>query len=768
MRRGTAIRAARSFTAAALTIFAVGLLAAASGADGDDLRYHDLTTLASTVEIGTLFNSADEFKFGDYTGLVDDGWFVLGNADLRRRSPFDAERAFYYRIRGLNLGLDSRYIDAEYKRPGLFGITFLFDEMPKYQTDSARTFFRNAGNQFLTLPPGWVPGDDPTPAQMPTLESDLHALQIDHKRRTLGGELSLVLPGNFDIDTSYTRQTKNGEKLTAAMMGLTGGNPRSVVVPEPLEYTTHQIDSNIRYTTDDLQLQLQYYASGFNNETSSLAWQVPYLATGAWSPFAGFPTGVGQKATMPDNWFHQITGSGGVVLPANSRVMVNAAFGWGKQDDDFLPYTINGLLNVPLGLPRDDLDGLMKTRLVTFQFVSNPLPKLGVNVGYRWNQRDNDSPVDTYFRVRADSEDQDPANARINRPYSFTQHKVDADVSYEVYRQTKLTLMYEWEQLNRNLQEVHENNEHTFGAKLVSRPNRYVNLGARYERSYRNGSDYNCVKPLIVTEPPGALAFPGCPKTLAEQLIDNDPPNGAFTVWENQPLARKFNMANRHRNDAHGWATFAPIENLSVGTHVKFIDDDYYDSTFGLTDYRLFSSGVDLSYAATDALNFHAFYSYDKDTTDMASVTFGGDAEDSFDPANNWSSQDKDITHTVGAGMDFDIIPDRLSLGMEYLFAKSRGNVVTVRADGTPVTPFPDNETKLHDISIHGDLQITRNISMRVGYLFEKFDSYDWATELVCPACLNFSGDAAVIASGENSADYRAHVVSWSFTYRFW
>ena len=55
---------------------------------------------------------------------------------------------------------------------------------------------------------------------------------------------------------------------------------------------------------------------------------------------------------------------------------------------------------------------------------------------------------------------------------------------------------------------------------------------------------------------------------------------------------------------------------------------------------------------------------------------------------------------------------------------------------------------------------------MRVGYLWEDFNSDDWATEDVCPTCLR-SG-TAVIASGESPPDYRAHVVSMSLIYRFW
>jgi MtrB/PioB family decaheme-associated outer membrane protein len=618
---------------------------------------------------------------------------------------------------------------------------------------------RNAGASFLAVPPACVPpGGIVVPAQIDS--TCFYGNDIDHKRRTAGGEISLNLPSNFDFDASYSHQTKKGEKTTAAMMGLTGGNPRSMLVPEPLDYTTHQIDSHIRYTVDDFQLQLQYYGSGFYNGDNGLAWENPYLGTIAESGF-GFPGGgVGQKGTMPDNWFHQITASGGFSLPGNSRVMLNTAFGWATQDDDFLPYTNNSVLDdaAAIGLPRSDLDAKMETRLVTARFVSNPLPKLRINVAYRWNDRDNDTSRDTYSRIRADSEFQNPVNARVNRPYSFEQNKVNADVSYQIYKRTKLTVMYEWDQMKRNLQEVHKNNEHTIGGKLVSRPNQHVNLGARYERSYRDRSSYDCVKPLIAGEPPGILTDPGCPTVP-----------GTGMEFENQPQLRKSYMANRRRDDTHAWMTITPLDNVSIGTHLKFIYDDYYKSKYGLTEYRLLSTGLDLSYMATDALNFNAFYTHDKSRREMESVDFPGNNPDlSFDSSRNWSSRDKDTTNTVGVGVDFDALPDRLSVGVQYLFAKSKGRVKTVELGGPVSPPFPDNETTLHNVSVQGDLQITRNLSMRVGYLFEDFDSDDWAIDQVCPACLNFSGNAAVIATGESSPHYSAHVVSWSLIYRFW
>jgi hypothetical protein len=55
---------------------------------------------------------------------------------------------------------------------------------------------------------------------------------------------------------------------------------------------------------------------------------------------------------------------------------------------------------------------------------------------------------------------------------------------------------------------------------------------------------------------------------------------------------------------------------------------------------------------------------------------------------------------------------------------------------------------------------------MRVGYLFEDFDSDDWAIGSMCPTCLSSNNE--VVASGQSPPNYDAHVVSLSMIYRFW
>ena len=226
----------------------------------DEQVYRALTTQASEIELGFFLNHVDgePSAFAQYRGLDDDQFYVLGNLDIFRRDPWDGESTQYYRFRGLNLGLESRSIDAEYGHQGRFGLSFLYDELPVYKTQTARTFFLDAGSANLTLPSSWVAGDradvpfpgqvtpvPPAPYPSPfqtSIYDNLYETDIGWKRRKFGSGLSIVLPADLEFASHYSYETKKGDKLMGSTFGLGGGDPRSVIIPERIDYHTHQMD----------------------------------------------------------------------------------------------------------------------------------------------------------------------------------------------------------------------------------------------------------------------------------------------------------------------------------------------------------------------------------------------------------------------------------------------------------------------------------------------------------------------------------------------
>jgi MtrB/PioB family decaheme-associated outer membrane protein len=437
-------------------------------------------------------------------------------------------------------------------------------------------------------------------------------------------------------------------------------------------------------------------------------------------------------------------------------VTVNSAFGWMKQDDDFLPFTVNEALSVTNPLPRDSLDAEIQTTMVDARIASRPFPKLRMNLTYRYDDRDNETPRDVYVYVQGDSEDQQASmfdgNARINRPYSYTHHKVEFETGYRILKRTEMTVGYRWDQIKRDFQETKRTRENTISARLRSQPWSFLSARLHYERSWRDPASYDGTDPLEISE---NLSDP--------DSFDPD------TDFENHPLLRKFYLASRERDKLTAMVTVTPLESLSIAFNMNWINDDYNHTEIGLTDQQILSPGVDISFAPTQRVMAHVFYTFEKIKSQQNGWSFLGFVPDWEDPDRRWSGDDEDKVHTVGCGFDLVVLEDQFSIGADYLYVRSRGK--TDMTLGSAIASIdPDNPdlafdkviSKLHTVNVHGDYKLTENLSTRLGYTYANLESNDWAFHGVTPTTIN-----RVIATGQESPDYTEHVVAWSLTYAF-
>jgi len=766
--------AARRLLSAGLPIL---LVAAGPPAQDEETKRRELMTQQSEVEAGFFWNADDSNAFGDFTGLANDGFYVLGNADIRHRTAWDDPDPWYLRLRGLNLGLDSREVFAEAKRPGRYGAFFTFDQIPKYWNEGGQSFFNKQGDSAFTLPI--------RPASCALTSINNYAVDpncftfrdVDSRymRETLGGGISAVLPYDIDFSAAYDHQDRWGRYYTGAAFGTNGGNPRAVTLPERVDETTHTWETALAYAVDLFQLDLQYEGSRYVDHEDSVTWENPYVRIAAYDDSAGYPPsvpcwnagnptpgcGLGRKAQAPDNWFNQIIASGGYNLPWNTRVTGNAAFGWMKQDDSFLPFTVNSALAAQIPLPRESLNGQIRTTLLNFQLNSKPIENSRLDLRYRFDDRDNQTPRDVYVYVQNDSLDQtgiDSDEARRNRPYSYTQHHVDLEGGYTFLPRTELTLGYDWDQTHRDFQETNHVWENGVGAEVYSRYWSWLTARAHYRHAWRNNSGYNGTKPQQAGWSP-------------EFLADFDP----ATDFENHPLLRKFYQAAAETDAVGALLTFAPIETVGIGINVDWAHDDFHDTDVGLTDRETFATGIDVSWSPIERVQTNAFYNYEKFTSRQDGWSWGN-VGDSQNTARRWQGSDKDRAHTVGTGFHVDLIPERLGLDTQYLFSYVQGFVGVDLANGFPAGtatdfPYPNERTRIHSASVRLDFQATEQIGLRVGYLFERLSTRDWAIDGVGPTTIgargNCSANSCVIASGQDSPEDTSHLVSWSVVYNF-
>jgi len=702
--------------------------------------------ITGSVTAGAYYSSANEFHFGQYTGFGEDEWNVLGDFELRGRPAWDSDAVWHFLLRGQDLGMDSRRIDAEGGMQGLFRLHLSWDQIPHLLFDDGDTVFRGRGTDFLTLPPNWVPAT--TTKGFTALPQDLNSIELARQRNDLRAGSDFELPAGFQLSTHYLYDRQTGRKPIGSVIGNTGGNPRSVIVPEKIDWNTHDGDVLLRYASDRLQGEVGYEVSRFEDDTASLTWQNPYAAIGGWNPAAGFPTGFGSRSLAPSNWFHQVKASAGYNLPYDTRIMTHAAFGWMLQNDNFAPYTVNPALSVTTPLPEQDAHAEINTHDMGVRITSRPIEHLRALAEWRMDDRDNDTPRKTFIYPGGDSQDQGTitsANARRNLPESYRRNDGRVELGYEVWNRTEVTAGYQHLVTDRSWTEADETKEDIFRTGIHGRPIQQLDFRVDAAWQDRNGGNYFGNAPLVWGFSPEHVA-----------TLD------LATAYENIPLLRKFNLTDRQRRSVDTHVSYMPIESVSLGAALGFANEDYDNSEMGLRTRGSLTWSLDASWTPNESINTYAYYTNESFHSRQSGRSFS-DPITAADPNRNWRQRDDDHVDTVGVGFEWLAIADRVTLHADfvYSFAKTAIDVETAPAL-PPAVPFPNADSRLYDVSLQVELKIVEHVKARVGYLFESYEQDDWSLAGVQPSTIN-----EVLTLGQKSPNYSAHLVGFGIEYQF-
>jgi MtrB/PioB family decaheme-associated outer membrane protein len=709
-------------------------------------------TFWGSVEGGAYVATEDSYEFGDFTGLREDRWYGLANVELDGRAPWTGEDTWHFRFRGWNLALPSRYLLLEGGLQGLFKLFVEWDEIPKFDEQFGQLAFRGRGTDLLTLPEGWVPAS--VTSGFTELERLSRPISFSRDRRAFrtGGEL--VLPRGFDFSTSYERERRKGRMPVSAVIGNTGGNPRAAFIPAPVDWLTHEADSKLRFADATKQFELGYELSYFRNDDRSLTWQNPFSQIGGWSAGVGFPSGFGSKGLPPDNRFHQVYGSGGYNLPWwRTRVAGHVSYAWYRQNELLLPYTVNPALAVPVGLPRSRADAAIDATNVLLRVTSRPVDALRIHTSYRYDDRDNKTPRDVFQYVGGDSSAQgaiDSSRARINMPYSYRLHEGRLGLAYEFFRRTEISAAYERRREERSFTEMARLDDHIgrlgFRTRAVSWAD--FRIDGMYWR--RDARSYFFEAPII---------FGFSPEHVATV-----PPEERF---DNAPGLRKFNLTDRERYSIDSRLMVMPVDRASLGFLLGWRRDEFDKSELGLQLRQSLRWGFDLSWSPIDSLTTHGWYHREEFESRVRGRQFIA-AIDAFDPNRDWWSRDSDTIDSVGVGLEWLGLDDRLRVGADYVYSRSKERIrvktspLITSLTFVPGTRFPDDRATLHDVSFRLEYKILEQLTGRFGYRYQWLSTRQWSYDGVEPATLD-----QVLGLGFQSPRHSAHLFMFSLEYAF-
>jgi MtrB/PioB family decaheme-associated outer membrane protein len=661
-----------------------------------------VSTLSSeTYELGVGYVSDDAYRFGRYTGLQDEGPYAVGEITARGYRSDGG----YWRARGTDLGLDSRYLRVEGGWQGRQEYFIEYAELPNNDSDSARTPFQDVGNANLTLPAGFDIDQN--------LEAALHPFEIETNRTRLGLGAGFITRSPWTVDISYHRDSKEGTGRIGGASSV-GGNPgagllvntTATLLPEPVNYETNLVDVTLHYVKNKAQLDLAYHMSLFQNDDRALTWQNPFS-----------PASTSSQALAPDNELHRLTLTGGYLLPYKSRVTGVLSVGRMTQNENFEPYAF---VPGPGGadLPRDSLDGEVWLTTAHLKLLSRPQRKLRLDAALRYDERNSDTPVDTYEFVGRGPIGTQPV---ANNPLSFKRYQADLGANYRIRSDMSLRGDYKYDRMSRDYQDEERDRteENTLSAKWKLQPHATVDLALYAEAGRRDGSNYRV-------------------------------PEG-----EN-PALRKYYLADRDRTRVGTSVDYLPSDTLSIAAGAAYTEDDYRNSDVGLTEATQPTYTLEVSYRPRQDTTTYASFTRE----DIRSRQAGSEAGTSFP---DWKADFDDTVNTYGAGARITGIGAKWDVGADLVYTDSSGDIdMKNLVPGGEVTPYPDLKTELTSVKLWTLYHYRKDLALRLTYWYEKYSADNWALDGV-----QENSVPGLLLFGEDTQDYDVHAVSASALFQF-
>ncbi len=663
----------------------------------------------SDIELGIGYVSDDAYFFGRYNGLQTEGPYLVGDIDAREFS----DDGRYWSIRGTNLGLESRYLRLEGGKQGSHKFFLEWDELPNYMNNTGQTPFNGVGTDNLTLPSGY--------SDINNVDTYLRGFELQTKRERIKAGAAFVPTQSWLFDIDFSHENKQGvEAIGGATVTsgsiMTVGSTTTSLLPEPIDYDTNQVNATLHYAGDQGQVDLKYHASFFNNSYQSLTWQNPFLTS----------TVAGSMALAPDNEFHQLSLTGGYTLPYRSRLTGVASLGRMTQNQKFQPYTIGSVSTLPL--PSESLDGEVWLASGQLKLSSRPITKLRLNAELRYDERNNQTPIATYGYVILDGT---TGSGTTNNPYSYENSRFNLDANYRFNAISSLRGGYKYNAMDRSEFDAGRENtdENTLFAKFKLKPHATVDLELYGEASSRDGSEF-------------------------EQADYQD------------PLMRKYNLADRDRTKAGALINYMATEKLYLGARADYSEDDYTDTEIGLTEASQPTVTVDLSYTPVNNLTTYGYYTWEniqssQNGNDLSSG--GGMSGGAQATPGPWQADFDDTFNTVGVGAKWTDL-GKWGLGADLIFSKSIGHI-EMKHQNVTEDQYPDNKTEMYSIKLSADYNYSKRLAYKFGYWYEEYLADNWAVDGLEP--YDDTAVANALLLGNTTMDYEVRVFTVSASYRF-
>lgn len=679
----------------------------------------------------------------------------------------------------LNLGITEGacYMDLSVERPGLSDqrltvdtgrwgrhkFTFDYNETPHIYSTTGRSFFDNAGNGFFELP-------DNLQNSLQSLNTNAQGfmdsapsidLRVDRRRAAMNYAFNPA--GKWRFRAGYASEKKTGQKV----IGVSFGHSAVTEAPEPVDYMTHDITLGTEYVGESLGMSMGYHGSLFENGIDALTIDNPFRTTNTAATITSnqirSTPGRAQLALAPDNSAHSLNLGLNYKTTRSSRLALNTSYTIQRQNETFLPLTINEqITNHASFTPfaEQSLDGKINILNAAARWNWEATRKLKVNLKAKWYAFMNKTPryvmsggyvtYDSNAPAFAPTTTINSSMARATMPLGYDKKGVSADVNYELLKSLGLKLGWEFERMDREYRETNVSKENTWTAALNWLPGETLQFRPSYQYGLRRFDHYSAHH---VEE----LGFP-----VGE---------GTGAVTGQLSGLRKYDQADRKRQKAALRADWTPTQTFNLGLDAGQDRRDYFNTSYGQLESRSLYTTVDFGVRPTPNLALYADATYERvrsKTRSRYRTPSGGGSDLQSD---DWEGLLQDVTKTVNLGADVKL-GKKWGTDLGWSYVASRGiqdnwhpggsgviSTASALAEELPPTSYFLNK-------IHGEVryQWLENLLAKLHYEFQKYDQRDWAQDDLAVYQSQWNNS---IFLGATQGDYKAHLVWLGLTYQY-
>lgn len=668
--------------------------------------------LGAEIELGGGSVDDASAKFGDYTGLDDDGAFAV----VQGRAGNVQSSGWFWDVEARDLGLDARSVAVEAGKSGRLELSAAYRKLPHTLFDTTSTPYASSGRDTISLPAGFVRAG--ATQQMANLGTSLRRRDIGTDRESISAAAEFVIDRRWSVFADFRHDERDGTWRQGAAFAFS-----SVELPRPVDYVTDRIALGIEYGSERFSARLAYEGSLFNDRARDLRFGNPYLGADE-----------GRIALAPDNEAHMLDASFDWRLGTRTALSAVAALGRIEQNEAFVPFTTNaGIATGPL--PRADLDGKVETTHLSLALstglggIADVFEGLSLRADVSYDERDNKTPRSVWDYVVTDTLSGGP---ETNNPYGFKHLRIRVNGGWDLRHLfrflpagQRLHVSGGWrhDEIERTLQEVDKSKEDMGWGRVRYRPAAWLDL------SLKAGAANRDVDPYVTP--------------LAPDVRIGAPQN---------PLLRKYNMADREREFGEAQLSIMPVEALSLTGSATYATNDYVNSPVGLQLSRDVSSNFEASWTIGKTATLSAFYGWSEiNARQRGSQSFG---------SPDWTVFNKDVLRTGGASLRLPLLAGKLDLDLDWFFANTRGSIETLDATGT--SRMPALRSRMNGGQVAALYHWSPALALRAAVRYERLKSDDWQLDLVEPATV-----PTLLSLGADAWNYEVTMFVLSFRYRF-